>query len=83
MESHALGAQPGSGNMDTFCCPITGEIMKDPVIGKDGYTYEKEAILEWLKNHRESPMTREAMAESDLVPNRILREQIEAMGSNP
>jgi len=48
--------------------------MNDPVIGKDGYTYERSAIEEWLRSHNESPMTRERMTANDLVPNRILRE---------
>lgn len=26
-----------------FICPITQEIMKDPVIGTDGQTYEKKS----------------------------------------
>lgn len=29
-------------------CPITQELMRDPVVAEDGYTYEKEAILRWF-----------------------------------
>ena len=45
-------------NKEVFYCPITGDLMKDPVIGIDGYTYEKEAIYEWLAKDQVSPMTR-------------------------
>ncbi|MHB9147949.1 MAG: U-box domain-containing protein [Candidatus Amoebophilus sp.] len=29
-------------------CPITQEIMEDPVIAQDGHTYERQAIKRWL-----------------------------------
>ena len=29
---------------DVFKCPITKSLMKDPVLGPDGYTYDREAI---------------------------------------
>ena len=32
-------------------CPITQEPMKDPVIDREGNSYEKKAILEWLKSN--------------------------------
>lgn len=31
-----------------YLCPITHEIMIDPVCVSDGYTYERKAIEEWL-----------------------------------
>jgi len=46
---------------EAFYCPITGVIMKDPVIFPDGYTYEKTAIEEWIKRHGNSPYTRQPM----------------------
>ncbi|KAG2387208.1 hypothetical protein C9374_001540 [Naegleria lovaniensis] len=60
-----------------FYCPITQEVMIDPVIGKDGHTYEREAIEKWLKDHNVSPMTREPMSVDHLVPNIALRNTIE------
>jgi len=27
---------------ESFYCPITGEVMKDPVVDNDGISYEKE-----------------------------------------
>lgn len=52
--------------------------MTDPVIGKDGISYERTAILEWLARKPESPMTRVQMTASDIVPNFALRHTIEA-----
>jgi hypothetical protein len=31
--------------------------MQDPVIASDGYTYERSAIMNWIKNNNTSPMT--------------------------
>jgi Mg-chelatase subunit ChlD len=50
--------------------------MRDPYIDQDGNSYEKEAIEKWLAQNSTSPITRNAMNEDDLVPNRILRDII-------
>ncbi|XP_057481449.1 putative U-box domain-containing protein 42 [Actinidia eriantha] len=34
---------------DTFFCPLTKEIMDDPVTIESGVTYEKKAITEWYE----------------------------------
>ena len=54
---------------EAITCPITQDIMTDPVIGKDGHTYERSAILQALMNKQESPMTREYMTIHDLKVN--------------
>ena len=53
-------------------CPITQDIMKEPVIDREGNTYEKSAILEWLKSRNTSPVTRSVISALELVPNRAL-----------
>ena len=41
-----------------YICPITRDIMFNPVMAADGHTYEHSAILEWLKDGNEvSPKT--------------------------
>jgi len=62
-----------------FICPITQEVMKNPVIGPDGITYEKKAIMDWLSKHEESPITRQPMNALQLVPNRALKATIDEM----
>lgn len=61
--------------VEQFICPITLEIMTDPVICDDGYTYERNAILNI--NNSISPMTRQPINLNNLIPNRALRELIE------
>ncbi len=61
----------------TFMCPITMEVMKEPWMDTDGNSYEKEAIFNWVQLHQNSPITRNPMNTSQLVPNRALKDLIE------
>ncbi|NXA13228.1 WSDU1 protein, partial [Sapayoa aenigma] len=59
---------------DEFLCPITRELMKDPVIAADGYSYEREAMEHWISNRRRSsPMTNLPLHSLMLTPNRTLK----------
>ncbi|OWM89296.1 hypothetical protein CDL15_Pgr024041 [Punica granatum] len=61
-----------------FFCPIFQEIMHDPQIAADGFTYEGEAIRGWLENGREtSPMTNLNLEHLHLTPNHALRQAIQ------
>jgi hypothetical protein len=33
------------------------ELMRDPVLASDGYSYERSAIEQWLRSHDTSPMS--------------------------
>ena len=59
--------------IETITCPITHCVMKDPVQGCDGYTYERSAIISALQHKSESPMTRQHMTINDLKVNVALR----------
>ena len=59
--------------VESITCPITGDVMRDPVQGNDGHTYERSAILEWLGRNPISPQTRQAMHPSDLKVNASIR----------
>ncbi|PRQ60125.1 putative protein kinase RLK-Pelle-RLCK-IXb family [Rosa chinensis] len=57
-----------------FVCPILQEVMTDPRIAADGYTYEEEAIQGWFKSgHSTSPMTNLELEHCNLVPNYALQ----------
>uniref|UniRef100_A0A803KZA3 RING-type E3 ubiquitin transferase n=1 Tax=Chenopodium quinoa TaxID=63459 RepID=A0A803KZA3_CHEQI len=61
-----------------FICPIFQEIMEDPQIASDGFTYEAEAIRGWLDSgHDTSPMTNAKLAKHDFIPNHALRSAIQ------
>ena len=40
-----------------FLCPLSGEIMRDPVVDADGNSYERINILVWLDDQGKSPLT--------------------------
>ena len=62
----------------SFLCPITAEIMADPVSTLDGFSYEREAIAEWFASgQRTSPMTGAPLQREELVPNHALRAAIQ------
>ncbi|KAK8406697.1 hypothetical protein O3P69_007344 [Scylla paramamosain] len=61
-----------------FLCPITQELICDPVLCADGFTYERVAMEAWLASgKRTSPMTNEKLAHLVLTPNRTLRTLIQ------
>ena len=60
-----------------YLCPITRDIMNDPVVLNDGFSYERVAIVEWFRSSRVllSPMTGASVANA-LMPNTVLRVMI-------
>ncbi|KAG0550306.1 hypothetical protein BDA96_01G327400 [Sorghum bicolor] len=56
-----------------FLCPILQKVMKNPHIAADGFTYEAEAIEEWLEAHDTSPMTNLPLRNCVTIPNSALR----------
>ncbi|KAJ3682720.1 hypothetical protein LUZ60_012947 [Juncus effusus] len=57
-----------------FLCPILQEIMSDPQVAADGFTYEGKALRDWLEKGREtSPMTNLKLEHLNLTPNHALR----------
>ncbi|CAF1422773.1 unnamed protein product, partial [Didymodactylos carnosus] len=45
----------------------------NPVLAEDGYTYERDAIIEWIQRDGTSPMTRQPLSIDRLQPNRAVR----------
>jgi len=57
-------------------CPITLQVMRDPVIAADGHTYERDAIRRWFTDHSTSPVTGAQLRNFELIPNIALRSLI-------
>ncbi|KAJ6755390.1 RING-TYPE E3 UBIQUITIN TRANSFERASE [Salix purpurea] len=73
---------------DDFRCPISLELMKDPVIVSTGQTYERSCIEKWLgARHDTCPKTQQKLTSTALTPNYVLRSLIaqwcEANGIEP
>lgn len=64
-----------------FLCPISLQIMKDPVTVVTGITYDRESIRRWLLEAEEAscPLTKQPLArDAELTPNHMLRRLIQA-----
>ncbi|CAN6311614.1 unnamed protein product [Urochloa humidicola] len=61
-----------------FLCPITLDLMRDPVAAPTGITYDRAAISSWLLSggQRTCPVTHGDLRAADLVPNHTLRRLI-------
>nr|GMD29331.1 U-box domain-containing protein 13-like [Ipomoea batatas] len=73
---------------DDFRCPISLELMRDPVIVSTGQTYERSCIEKWLEaGNNTCPKTQQTLAGTTLTPNYVLRSLIaqwcEANGIEP
>ena len=64
-----------------YVCPLTLELLVDPVVAKDGQIYERSHILAWLSRNATSPVTREPMG-TELTPVPIIRNSIEKLVSS-
>lgn len=55
-----------------FYCPISLEIMREPVLFMvDGNTYEKANLIEWLGKKRRSPLTNLEMTADQTINNTL------------
>ena len=61
---------------EEYICPLTLELFKHPVMTRWGHTFERDAIMEWLKKNDECPLTRNKMTLKDILPHRSLNEKI-------
>ncbi|XP_031391631.1 U-box domain-containing protein 33-like isoform X2 [Punica granatum] len=63
---------------DNYLCPISHEIMEEPTVAADGYTYEAQEVREWLdRGHNTSPLTNLPLDHLNLTPNRVVRSMIQ------
>jgi U-box domain len=62
-----------------FLCPLTRNLMNDPVMTKDGINFERDAIVKWLNSSPEGtcPVTTKPLSRNGLVSNSMLQREIE------
>ncbi|KAA8521550.1 hypothetical protein F0562_012223 [Nyssa sinensis] len=63
-----------------FICPISMQLMRDPVTVSTGITYDRENIERWLYSCKNNtcPVTKQVLSDIDLTPNHTLRRLIQA-----
>ncbi|CAH8355474.1 unnamed protein product [Eruca vesicaria subsp. sativa] len=60
-----------------FVCPISLDLMTDPVIISTGQTYDRTSIARWIEEgHCTCPKTGQMLVDSRIVPNKALRNLI-------
>jgi hypothetical protein len=68
---------------DALRCPITQDVMVDPVmVTETGHTYERSAIEQWLRTRNTDPTTNVQLTSKTLIPNHSLRSTIEGFLEN-
>ena len=63
-------------NIQLLRCPINLTLFYDPVIARDGYTYERHCIEIHFKTKHTSPMTNEPI-QTSLTSNFIMKQSIQ------
>ncbi|KAF8388496.1 hypothetical protein HHK36_027168 [Tetracentron sinense] len=60
-----------------FRCPLSRELMKDPVILASGQTYDRPFIQKWLKSgNLTCPQSQQVLTHTILIPNNLVRDMI-------
>ncbi|KAK3155221.1 hypothetical protein QOZ80_2BG0200460 [Eleusine coracana subsp. coracana] len=62
-----------------FLCPISLELMRDPVTGPTGITYDRRSVEAWLldRGRATCPVTGRPLRAEELVPNHATRRVIQ------
>ncbi|XP_059660059.1 U-box domain-containing protein 9-like [Cornus florida] len=62
---------------EEFRCPLSNELMIDPVVVSSGQTYDKPFIQKWLRGgNRTCPRTQQVLSHTTLTPNYLIRDMI-------
>lgn len=62
---------------DEFRCPISLDLMRDPVIIASGHTYNRNSIAQWINSgHQTCPKTGKRLIHMALIPNYALKSLI-------
>ncbi|GLJ46221.1 hypothetical protein SUGI_0973790 [Cryptomeria japonica] len=75
--SQDTGYQADEYSLKAFTCPLSKEIMEDPVDLVSGHTFDRQAISEYLcKGKRTCPVSGQELESFELKPNLALKNSI-------
>ncbi|KAI3798628.1 hypothetical protein L1987_33906 [Smallanthus sonchifolius] len=61
-----------------FRCPISLDLMKDPVTLSTGITYDRESIEKWIQDGNQTcPVTNQVLTNFEQIPNHMIRRMIQ------
>jgi hypothetical protein len=86
---------PADNLLNAITCCITKGILRDPgkiiskinfyvecfsiVVAADGFTYEREAIMNWFEHSNRSPMTNKELEDQELKPNHAIKSILQSL----
>ncbi|KAL8137222.1 hypothetical protein V2J09_003223 [Rumex salicifolius] len=77
LESGYLNSSLGFSIPSGFRCPLSLELMLDPVIVASGRTFERACIQEWIiQGLNTCPKTREPLSHTSFIPNHTMKAMI-------
>ncbi|XP_057441773.1 U-box domain-containing protein 1-like [Lotus japonicus] len=63
---------------DEFRCPISLDLMRDPVIVSSGHTYDRNSIAQWINTgHHTCPKSGQRLIHTALIPNYALKSLVQ------
>jgi hypothetical protein len=68
-EEHKLSEK----TISTITCPISLEIMEDPITTQYGDTFDKKSLMTWLEKNKYCPLSRRLINIDYLIPNKALK----------
>lgn len=60
-----------------YLCPMSMEIMTEPVVTPSGVSYNRPAVEEWINEHHSDPASKAPLLNDHLYPNLALRDMIQ------
>ncbi|KAK7305668.1 hypothetical protein VNO77_43577 [Canavalia gladiata] len=61
-----------------FRCPVSLDLMKDPVTLSTGITYDRMSIEKWIEaGNKTCPVTNQILSTFDIIPNHAIRRMIQ------
>ena len=69
-------------HVPAFICPFLMDTFVDPVVARDGHTYSRDPIEQWLSANAISPMTRQSLANDAVYRNIMLEKAMEEVAQN-
>ncbi|XP_073130785.1 U-box domain-containing protein 9-like [Henckelia pumila] len=74
---YGLSDDGDQGGPLQFRCPISGLLLKDPVVLASGQTYNRRFIQQWLKDgHPRCPQTHQLLDHTVLIPNLSIKNMV-------
>ncbi|CAN6977627.1 unnamed protein product [Brassica rapa subsp. trilocularis] len=79
LKTQFLEVAKGISTPPYFRCPLSTELMVDPVIVASGQTFDRTSIKTWLDNGLAvCPRTRQVLTHQELIPNYTVKAMIES-----